>query len=159
MQVGRILQGRAETIGTRRSAASRRLDWIRAAICLLSLGAGAAPARPMPQAATPAAKPSDSGSSPAANAPALQTAPDAKSPATPAPPDPAAAMAEHRKQIAKQSAALLKLATELKAEVDQSSPDALSAGVVRKADALEKLAHDVKDKAKHPDGVKDGGGE
>lgn len=56
--------------------------------------------------------------------------------------------AARKKQIADQSARLLKLANDLKAEVDKSTKDTLSLTVIRKADAIEKLAHDVKGKSK-----------
>jgi len=48
-----------------------------------------------------------------------------------------------RRQAAEQSAQLLQLATELKAEVDKTNKDLLSIDVVRKANAIEKLAHEV----------------
>jgi hypothetical protein len=57
-----------------------------------------------------------------------------------------AANAERKKQINSESAKLLKLATELKAEVDKTDKDTLSVGVIRKADEIEKLAHSVKEK-------------
>ncbi len=60
----------------------------------------------------------------------------------------AAANAERKKQIAEDSAKLLKLATELKTEVDKTTKDTLSLGVIRKADEIEKLAHNVKQKMK-----------
>lgn len=44
------------------------------------------------------------------------------------------------------SAALLKLATELKAEVDKSTKDTLSVEVIRKANEIEHMAHGMKDK-------------
>ena len=59
-----------------------------------------------------------------------------------------AANLERRKQIADDSAKLLKLATDLKAEVDKTSKDTLSMGVIRKAEEIEKLAHSVKEKMK-----------
>jgi cytochrome c biogenesis protein ResB len=59
-----------------------------------------------------------------------------------------AANAERKKQIADDSAKLLKLATELKTEVDKTTKDTLSLGVIRKADEIEKLAHGVKEKMK-----------
>ena len=59
-----------------------------------------------------------------------------------------AANAERKKQIAEDSAKLLKLATELKTEVDKTSKDTLSLTVIRKADEIEKLAHGVKEKMK-----------
>jgi hypothetical protein len=55
---------------------------------------------------------------------------------------------ERKKQIADDSAELLKLATDLKAEVDKTSKDTLSVNVIRKADEIEKLAHSVKEKMK-----------
>ena len=59
-----------------------------------------------------------------------------------------AANLERRKQIAEDSARLLKLATDLKSEVDKTTKDTLSLGVIRKADEIEKLAHSVKEKMK-----------
>jgi hypothetical protein len=60
----------------------------------------------------------------------------------------AAANAERKKQIAEDSAKLLKLATDLKAEVDKTNKDTLSLAVIRKADEIERLAHNVKEKMK-----------
>jgi len=57
-----------------------------------------------------------------------------------------AANAERKKQIADNSARLLKLATDLKAEVDKTTKDTLSLNVIRKADEIERLAHNVKGK-------------
>jgi len=59
-----------------------------------------------------------------------------------------AANAERRKIIADESALLLKLATDLKTEVDKTSKDTLSLSIIRKADVIEKLARDVKEKMK-----------
>ncbi len=59
-----------------------------------------------------------------------------------------AANAERRKPIAIDSARLLELATELKADVDKTNKDTLSLTVVRKADAIEKLARAVKENMK-----------
>jgi hypothetical protein len=59
-----------------------------------------------------------------------------------------AANAERKKQIADDSAKLLKLATDLKTEVDKTSKDTLSLNVIRKADEIERLAHNVKEKMK-----------
>jgi len=59
-----------------------------------------------------------------------------------------AANAERRKQIADDSSKLLKLATDLKAEVDKTTKDTLSLAVIRKADEIERLAHGVKEKMK-----------
>ena len=62
--------------------------------------------------------------------------------------DYAAANVERKKQIADDSAKLLKLATDLKAQVDKTTKDTLSLDVIRKADEIEKLAHNVKEKMK-----------
>ncbi len=59
-----------------------------------------------------------------------------------------AANTERKKLIGEESALLLKLATELKAEVDKTNKDTLSIAVIRKADAIEKLARDVQAKMK-----------
>jgi hypothetical protein len=64
-----------------------------------------------------------------------------------------AANAERRKQIADDSARLLKLATDLKTEVDKTTKDTLSLSVIRKADEIEKLAHGVKEKMKLSEGT------
>ena len=55
---------------------------------------------------------------------------------------------DRKKQISDDSARLLKLATELKSEVDKTTKDTLSLGVIRKAEEIEKLAHAVKEKMK-----------
>ncbi len=59
-----------------------------------------------------------------------------------------AANAERKKQLTYDSAHLLKLANELKAEVDKTDKDTLSISVIRKADEIERLAHIVKEKMK-----------
>jgi hypothetical protein len=64
-----------------------------------------------------------------------------------------AAHMARKKEIADDSARLLKLATDLKAEVDKSDKDTLSIAVIRKAEEIEKLAHSVKDKMKFAPGV------
>jgi activator of HSP90 ATPase len=51
-----------------------------------------------------------------------------------------------KKQLAQESDMLLTLAMALKAEVDKTNKDTLSLNVIRKADEIEKLAHNVKDK-------------
>jgi hypothetical protein len=60
----------------------------------------------------------------------------------------ATANAERKKQIADDSAKLLKLATDLKSEVDKTAKDTLSLNVIRKAEEIERLAHSVKEKMK-----------
>lgn len=59
-----------------------------------------------------------------------------------------AASGDRKRQITDDSAKLLKLAGDLKAEVDKTSQDTLSLGVIRKADEIEKLARSVKEKMK-----------
>ena len=59
-----------------------------------------------------------------------------------------AAPADRKKQIAEDSAKLLKLATALKTEVDKTTLDTLSLTVIRKADEIEKLAHSIREKMK-----------
>jgi hypothetical protein len=54
--------------------------------------------------------------------------------------------AARHQQMARQCADLLKMAMDLKAEVDKSNKDQLSLSVVRKADEIEKLAHKVRTK-------------
>jgi nitric oxide reductase activation protein len=56
------------------------------------------------------------------------------------------ANSDRKKQLSEDSEKLLKLATDLKAEVDKTTKDTLSINVIRKADEIEKLAHSVKEK-------------
>jgi len=51
---------------------------------------------------------------------------------------------ERQRQLAADKAKLLKLATELKEEMEKGGTDTLSLGVIRKATQIEKLAHSVK---------------
>jgi len=57
-----------------------------------------------------------------------------------------APMSEKQKQLLEQTNALLKMAAELKVSVDKSTKDQLSLDVVRKAEAVEKLARELKGK-------------
>jgi hypothetical protein len=57
----------------------------------------------------------------------------------------ARALADDRqKHIVDETAKLLQLATELKTDVDKSNKNELSVDAIRKAEDIEKLAHDVK---------------
>ncbi len=56
--------------------------------------------------------------------------------------------AERKKKIAGDSAELLKLASDLKADLDKAGKDTLSLTAIRKADAIEKLAHNLKQEMK-----------
>lgn len=57
-----------------------------------------------------------------------------------------APMSEKQKQLLDQTNALLKMAAELKVSVDKSTKDQLSLDVVRKAEAVEKMAKELKGK-------------
>jgi uncharacterized iron-regulated membrane protein len=59
-----------------------------------------------------------------------------------------AQMQERKAQLAADTAKLLELANDLKAEMDKSSKDTLSIGVIKKADQVEKLAHKVREEMK-----------
>jgi hypothetical protein len=54
---------------------------------------------------------------------------------------------KRKEQVARQCADLLKLATDLKAQVDKARKDELSVSVVRKAAELEQMAHKVRNGA------------
>lgn len=58
------------------------------------------------------------------------------------------AVTARQKQLTDDSTKLLALAVALKSEVDKTNQDMLSIGVIRKANEIEKLAHNVKDKLK-----------
>ena len=51
-----------------------------------------------------------------------------------------------KKQIALDSANLLKMAYDLKADIDKTTPDTLSIAVIRQAEEIEKLAHKMRSK-------------
>ena len=53
-----------------------------------------------------------------------------------------------QKQLADDTAKLLVLANELKADMDKTTKDTLSLAVVKKAEEVEKLAHKVRDEMK-----------
>ena len=55
---------------------------------------------------------------------------------------------ERQKKIAEDTTKLLQLATELKTDVDKTTKDEMSLDVIRKADEIERLAHDVKQRMK-----------
>jgi hypothetical protein len=58
------------------------------------------------------------------------------------------AASERQKKIMDDTAKLLQLATELKTDVDKTTKDEMSLDVIRKADEIERLAHDVKQRMK-----------
>jgi hypothetical protein len=55
---------------------------------------------------------------------------------------------ERQKKIIDDTARLLQLATELKTDVDKTTKEEMSMDVIRKADEIERLAHDVKQRTK-----------
>ncbi len=57
-------------------------------------------------------------------------------------------LSQPEKEITEDSAKLLKLATELKKETEKTSFDKLSLTIIRKADEIQKLAHNVRTKIK-----------
>jgi hypothetical protein len=61
---------------------------------------------------------------------------------------------ERQKKIAEDSAKLLKLAAELKVEVNKSTKDTLSLNVVRKANEIIVLASDLKDELRSEQAAK-----
>lgn len=90
-----------------------------------------------PQAGTPQSAPiTPDGASPQAATPEQ----GAKSPAPVSPTD------QKKKQIADDTSNLLKLANQLKAEVDKTSQDTMSVPVIRQAEEIEKLAHRMRTK-------------
>jgi hypothetical protein len=52
--------------------------------------------------------------------------------------------ARRKKQVSEDTEKLVKLASDLKTEVDKSGSETLSTSAIRKAQAIEKLAHDIK---------------
>lgn len=78
-----------------------------------------------------------------------KNAPDAKSENPLAPPAEKRMLEENEKDIKKKVEKLYDLATELKAEVDKTdSSKVLSLNLVRKAEEIEKLARDIKNRSK-----------
>jgi hypothetical protein len=145
----RIRDNRPASVASRRHFG--KMPWIRRFVCVVAL-AGLATAYELSSQSPPAQEPSRNPDKPL-------LMPDANRP-----PDANAQMALHdqqaknknvdaanierKRQITDDSARLLKLASDLKAEVDKTSKDTLSLGVIRKAEEIEKLAHNVKEKMK-----------
>ena len=109
----------------------RQSGWALACIVAAVVLAGAAFPRQQPQASPGSG---ESNSAPqAANVPAI-----------PAQPGSDEGNLQPSLQIAEESAKLLKLASDLKTEVDKTNKDTLALRVVRKADEIERLAHNVR---------------
>ncbi|WP_348263597.1 hypothetical protein P8935_03335 [Telmatobacter sp. DSM 110680] len=58
------------------------------------------------------------------------------------------ANAQRKKEVSADSEKLLRMAVDLKDELDKTSKDTLSINTIHKIDAIEKLAHDMKNKMK-----------
>jgi hypothetical protein len=56
---------------------------------------------------------------------------------------------DRQKRLVADTDKLLTLATDLKEQVDKSTKDTLSVDVIKKADEIEKLAHNMKDQMKN----------
>lgn len=110
-----------------------RCRWVCACFAVLTLAMGAGFLRSHAQESypLPAFDPPGSAASPA---PAGQ-----KKPQNPAP-----ALDSPQNQVASECADLLKMATDLKAELDKTTKDTLSVPVVRKAGEIEELARKVR---------------
>ncbi len=121
----------------------RKKKWVHNPLCLAAFLFGSMALAVGQQASQGSAAPSPAArQAPAAPAPAAQ-APPTTDTAKPAPPQ-----TPQQKQLAEDTAKLLVLANELKAELDKSNMDTLSLGVIRKAEQVEKLAHKVRDEMK-----------
>jgi hypothetical protein len=126
----------------------RTMPWVRRFVCVFALAMLATANQVSSQSSPPQA--------PSSNPDKPSPLPDANRPPDAGPQmavqgkdknvDPASI--ERKRQITDDSARLLKLASDLKAEVDKTSKDTLSLGVIRKAEEIEKLAHNVKEKMK-----------
>jgi hypothetical protein len=97
-----------------------------------------------PPAATPAPPPVES---PAAARPPAQVGPAAQ-PAPPPPPDPPLSTDPVERQLQIDTAHLLQLTQDLKAELDKAGNNTLSLAALRKADEVQKLAKELKERMK-----------
>ncbi len=109
-------------------------------VIVIAIGPGARTT--FAQSTEPQAAPPPATSDAAAGATAQAPSPDqaAKAQVTDASTNPP------RKQIALDSADLLKMANDLKASMDKFTPDTLSLAVIRQAEGIEKLAHKMRSK-------------
>ena len=118
------------------SRLKKRMRSVRNLACLAVFTFGA-----VSLAAAQQPAPGSAAQTPVAHAPATAVAiADTSKPTTPQTPQ--------QKQLSYDTAKLLTLANELKAELDKSNKDTLSLSVIRKADQVEKLAHKVRDEMK-----------
>jgi len=115
----------------------RRAFWVLASLCAAAAFTANAQAPQQPQAPPAATVSPNSAPQPAAPVPTKAVGEKA-APATPAPtPAPV-------NEAVQQSDQLLKMANDLWNAVDKSTKDTLSVSVIRKAEAIEHFAHDVR---------------
>ena len=106
------------------------------------------PAAQTPEGQTTASQASAPGAAVAPQvAPAKPLAPPVEAVKT-EPPPPTRAMTPEEQQLEKDSTLLLKLVQELKAEIEKAGTNTLSLSALRKADEIQKLSKNLKEKAK-----------
>jgi pyruvate/2-oxoglutarate dehydrogenase complex dihydrolipoamide acyltransferase (E2) component len=114
--------------------------WILAGVAALAVGTAAGgmflPGQPQASAAPAAAQ----------AAPANPPGPAPASRISPAPAASGAVQQDQGQQLARQTAELLTLATELKNDIYTAHRETLSVAAVRKADEIQKLAHTLRSK-------------
>lgn len=117
-----------------------RVLWVCLFVIVIAIGPRAQTT--FAQSAEPQAAPPPATSDAAAGATAQAPSPDqaANAQASDASTNPP------RKQIALDGASMLKMANDLKADIDKTSADTLSVAVIRQAEELEKLAHKMRSK-------------
>jgi hypothetical protein len=125
----------------------RRAHWlfILAAFGLISVAAGMAQVQGSAAKGQEAPKGQEVQGQVASDTAKPVAADDAAKPTDPKPADPAL---QRKKQLEDDTAKLLVLANELKAEMDKSTKDTLSLSVMKKADEIEKLARKVREEMK-----------
>jgi len=124
--------------GSRKLQAPLSLACLCAAVTLF----GVALAAQQPQTASPS--PTAATTAPNAGSPPAASAAAATAAEKPAPSTADAGNRNPNRQIAEESARLLKMANDLMADIEKSNKDTLSIGVIRKADEIERFAHDVR---------------
>ena len=126
----------------------RNSNMWRTTICLAAFGSLALAVWPLQQTATP--DKTAPGTSVPPNAATQSNEPaNAQMPAKEQQQIQEGAPTEQPKKVADEVSDLLKLATDLRTEVDKTSEGALSVAVIRKADEVEKLSHELRDKKKN----------
>jgi len=133
--------------GARQTGEPQRLRWARIAACFTAMAALAGAAQPLQHAAPGSsdwAYPMPDGVNRLPDANDQMRARNQQSKQQ----EFEAANAERRKQIAEDSTKLVKLASDLNAELDKTAKDTLPLKAIRKAEQIEKLAHGVQEKMK-----------